>query len=59
MYNPTCLITGKKDNLKMLAIRNEKEEMIGWIFLHEDIKTETINAEVKWNFKVTVDADKK
>jgi len=35
MYNPTCIITGRKDNLQMFPHRNEKGDMVGWIFLHE------------------------
>ncbi len=54
MYNVTCLVTGKSDNLRMNAVRNDKGEMIGWVFLHESVKIEDIDAEIKWNFKVNV-----
>lgn len=56
MYNVTCLITGKSDNLRMHAVRNDKGEMIGWVFLHESVKIEDIDAEIKWNFKVKVES---
>ena len=53
-YNPTCLVTGKKDNLKMYVLRDKDENMIGWIFLHESVKMAEIDADVKWNFKVHI-----
>lgn len=37
-YNPTCMVTGKKDNLRMHALRNEQGEMTGWIFVHESLE---------------------
>ena len=37
-YNPTCIITGTRTNLHMYPARNDKKELVGWIFLHEDIK---------------------
>jgi hypothetical protein len=52
MYNPTCLITEKTDNLRMYALRNKQGQMIGWIFLHESVKIEDIEATVEWKFKV-------
>lgn len=55
MYDITCLVTGKSSNLRMHALRNEKGEMIGWVFLHESVNIEDVNAEIKWNFKVKVD----
>lgn len=42
IYNPTCIITGKTDKLRMYAHRNEKGDMIGWFFLHEDETREGI-----------------
>ena len=54
MYNPTCLITGKTDNLRMFPIRDKNDNMIGWIFLHESIKMDTIDAWIKWDYKVEV-----
>ena len=36
-YTPACLVTGRTDNLKMHAMRNSKDNMIGWIFVHESI----------------------
>ena len=38
-YNPTCILTGAKDNLIMHAHRNEKGEMVGWVFLHESMES--------------------
>lgn len=51
---PTCLITGKTDNLMMYAIRSPKGEMVGWVFLHESINMEDIKADINWNWKVDV-----
>lgn len=51
MYNPTCLITGKKDNLRMYSIRNKEENMIGWVFIHESIKFEDVMARIDWHYK--------
>jgi len=53
-HNPTCLITGKRENLQMHAIRNDKGNMTGWIFLHETIDIETLDGAIKWDFKVNV-----
>lgn len=55
MYNVTCLVTGKSDNLRMHSIRNDNGEMIGWIFLHESVKIQDIDAEIKWNFRVRIE----
>ena len=52
MYNATCLITGKTDNLRMHAIRDKNGNMIGWIFLHESVKIEDIDATIDWKFKI-------
>ena len=52
--NPTCLITGKTDNLRMYAIRSPEGNMVGWVFLHESVKMEDIEADIKWNYKVKV-----
>jgi hypothetical protein len=41
-YNPTCIITGKRDNLLMYAHRNKNGEMVGWIFIHESINISEI-----------------
>jgi hypothetical protein len=54
MYNVTYLITGKSDNLRMHAILNDKEEMIGWVFLHESVDIDEVNAQIRWNFKVRI-----
>ena len=54
MYNPTCLITGKRDNLKMHALRNDKGEMTGWIFLHESVEVQNFEGDIKWNYTVNI-----
>ncbi len=54
MYNATCLITGKRDNLRMHAHRNEKGEMVGFVFLHESINIEKAEIELKINIKGSV-----
>ena len=54
MYNPTCLVTGKKDNLRMYPLRNDNDEMIGWVFLHESVDFTKINAKIKWDFSAVV-----
>lgn len=54
MYNTTCLITGKTDNLRMHAMRDIKGRMIGWIFIHESINIEDIEAKIQWEFKATI-----
>lgn len=46
-YNPTCALSGRKDNLLMYAHRNEEGDMIGWIFLHEDIRPEQAGVKVR------------
>ena len=53
MYNVTCLVTGKSDNLRMHAMRNEKGEMIGWVFLHESLSLEDIETDVVWKYKTS------
>ena len=53
MYNATCLVTGKSDNLRMHAMRNEKGEMIGWVFLHESLSLEDIETDVAWKYKAS------
>jgi hypothetical protein len=52
---PTCLITGKTDNLMMFAIRSPEGNMVGWVFLHESIKIEEVEADIKWNYKVKIE----
>lgn len=54
MYNLTCVITGKKDNLQMHALRNEKGDMIGWVFIHESVKLGDVDASVTWKFKAKI-----
>jgi|JI9StandDraft_2_1071091.scaffolds.fasta_scaffold630826_2 hypothetical protein len=36
-YDPTCIVTGKSSGLHMHALRNEKGEMVGWIFVNKAI----------------------
>lgn len=36
MHNPTCIWTGKKENLVMKKITNSGGDMVGWIFVNED-----------------------
>jgi len=52
MENVTCLITGKTDNLRMHAIRDKNGVMIGWVFLHESVRIEDVEATIEWKFKV-------
>lgn len=51
MYNATCVITGKKDNLRMHASRNTNGDMTGWVFLHESIDVESVKANVDYQFE--------
>jgi hypothetical protein len=51
-HNPTCLVTGKKENLKMLPLRNNNEDMIGWIFVSESVSIENMDAEINWKYKI-------
>ncbi len=53
-YEITCLITGKTDNLRMYALRNDRAEMIGWIFIHQSITMEEIEAVVHWKYKIQI-----
>ena len=48
-YNPTCIITGRKDDLQMYAIRNSKDEMVGWIFVHKELSAGDIQHEFKYH----------
>ena len=45
-FNATCALTGKNDNLRMYAHRNDKGDMIGWVFLHESIEPSSMNIRV-------------
>lgn len=47
-YNPTCIVTGKKDNLLMFAHRNSNGDMVGWLFVHESVDVKDI-PELNWN----------
>lgn len=53
-YNPTCLVTGKTDKLRMYPVRDKNENMIGWIFLHEDVDIKEIGANIQWNYNVSI-----
>lgn len=45
-FNTTCALTGRKDNLKMYAHRNANGNMIGWLFLHEDIRPSDVGLKI-------------
>lgn len=49
-YEVCCVITGRKDNLRMFPARNKQGEMIGWVFIHNSIDMDKIEADIKWNF---------
>lgn len=57
--NPTCAVTGEKSNLTMHAFRDDSGNMIGWIFLTEEISKEIdefkITVKTEWN-KLTTSA---
>jgi hypothetical protein len=55
MYNATCLVTGVQEKLRMHALRNDKGEMIGWIFLSKNVNIDKIDATVEWKFKVQIE----
>ncbi len=52
-YKTTCAVTGKTENVVMHAFRNEKGQMIGWVFLSEEIssKIDEFKIEVKTEWK--------
>lgn len=52
MYNPTCVISGRKDNLKMHALRNEKGDMTGWVFVNAEIEKDLINVKVETYYQI-------
>lgn len=54
MYNVTCLVTGKTENLRMYPLRSGNNSMVGWIFLHEEIKFEDVEATIHWQFKASL-----
>ena len=54
MYNATCLITGKTENLRMHALRDKQGGMIGWVFIHESVKIEDVDATIEWKFKADI-----
>lgn len=49
VYNPTCCVTGRKDNLRMYPIRNYLNSMIGWVFLHESVDRSEWNLDFSYN----------
>ena len=59
MYNPTCVMTGKRDNLQMYAHRNDKGEMVGWVFLHEGIDIKKANISIKVDIEGTISKETK
>lgn len=55
-YNPTCIYTGKKENLVMKAHRNENGDMVGWIFVHQDY-FDADSLEIEWRLTDTKEKD--
>lgn len=52
MFNPTCLVTGKKDNLTMHAHRNINGDMVGWVFVHESVDVGGLD--IDWKLRGTM-----
>jgi hypothetical protein len=50
-YNPTCIITGRTDNLRMHAHRDKNGNMVGWVFIHESIIQLTADFELVFSAK--------
>ena len=53
-YNVKCLITGKTENLRMHAFRNEEDSIVGWVFVHQDVDISKLDGKIKWDFDVKV-----
>ena len=53
-YNVRCLITGKSDNLRMHAFRNDDGKIVGWVFIHESVDIEKMEGSIKWDFNVNL-----
>ncbi len=49
--NATCIVTGKKDNLRMHAHRDKDGNMVGWVFLHESVSELEMDLELKFSAK--------
>lgn len=58
-YNATCIVTGKKDNLRMHAHRNDRGDMVGWVFLHDSVSDLELDLEVKFCGSGTIKAGEK
>ncbi len=54
MEKLTCLITGKTDNLRMHALRNSENAIIGWAFVHEDVVIKDMDVTVEWRYKAVL-----
>ena len=54
IYNPTCFITGSKENLVMHPIRNDNNDMIGWVFVVATANMDKVNAKIQWEIKASV-----
>lgn len=46
--NATCLVTGKRENLRMHAARNDKGQMVGWCFINESVDMSQYEIDVNW-----------
>lgn len=51
-FNPTCAISGKKENLQMFAFRDNCGNMIGWIFVNQNFSPKDISIDVKYPEKL-------
>lgn len=49
-YNPTCMVTGKTNDLEMYAHRNEAGDMIGWFFLNKDVSVNMLNMKFEFSY---------
>jgi hypothetical protein len=50
-YNITCSVTGKSDNLRMHAIRDNNDNIIGWLFLNESVNLDGCKISVDIKFE--------
>lgn len=48
-YNPTCAVTGEKENLQMYAHRDENGNMIGWFFLKEGVNPKGLRITLEYS----------
>lgn len=54
-YEIRCVITGNSDDLRMHAIRNDDNMIVGWCFLHSSVKVNELSGKMNWDFNVVVD----